>query len=85
MGIETIGQLAKQDIQRLIERFGKKNGLWMWQVANGQDSNTVTPREDNTSLSIEQTFDLPVRDKEKILKHLNGLVYEIYQRAVIRR
>ena len=37
MGIHTIGQLAKYDVQNLMDRFGKKNGLWMWQVANGQD------------------------------------------------
>ena len=38
MGIQTIGQLAKYDVQKLKDRFGKKNGLWMWQVANGRDN-----------------------------------------------
>ena len=29
MGIKTIGQLAKCDVQSLMDRFGNKNGLWM--------------------------------------------------------
>lgn len=34
MKIRTIGQLAKHDAE-LKDRFGKNNGLWIWQVANG--------------------------------------------------
>jgi DNA polymerase IV (archaeal DinB-like DNA polymerase) len=86
MGIKTIEQLAKQDVQRLIDRFGKKNGLWMWQVANGKDTDDVViPREDNVSLSTERTLDLATKDKQKILQYLHKLVEHIYEIAVIRR
>lgn len=50
MRIQTIGQLANCDVQKLMDRFGKKIGLWMWQVANGKDSDFVVPREDNISI-----------------------------------
>ena len=80
-GIETIGHLASQDVQRLIERFGKRHGLWMWQVANGRDNEAVIPREDNISVSSEQTLYPFTRDKEKLLKFLNELVEEVYRRA----
>lgn len=80
-GIETIGHLASQDVQRLIERFGKRHGLWMWQVANGRDNEAVIPREDNISISSEQTLYPFTRDKEKLLKYLNELVEEVYRRA----
>src|SRR5918994_1064033 len=80
-GIETIGHLASQDVQRLIERFGKRHGLWMWQVANGRDNEAVVPREDNISISSEQTLYPFTRDKEKLLKYLNELVEEVYRRA----
>ena len=80
-GIETIGHLASQDVQRLIERFGKRHGLWMWQVANGRDNEAVIPREDNISISSEQTLYPFTRDKEKLLKFLNELVEEVYRRA----
>jgi DNA polymerase IV (archaeal DinB-like DNA polymerase) len=82
MGIQTIGQLAKYDVQKLKDRFGKKNGLWMWQVANGRDSDDpVLPREDNISISTEQTLDRATSDRVKILQHLNQLVDEVYERV----
>ena len=40
MGIKSIGQLASYDVQKLMERFGKK-GVWLWQVATGQDYEPV--------------------------------------------
>ena len=81
MGINTIGQLAKCDVQKLIDRFGKKNGLWMWHVANGEDSEPVLPREDNLSLSTEETLQKPTKDKKVILEFLlNELVDDIHER-----
>jgi DNA polymerase IV (DinB-like DNA polymerase) len=80
MEIQTLGQLAKADVQILRERFGKI-GYWMWKVANGTDDEIVAPRTDNVSLSTENTLDAYTRDKEKIQKHLDDLVNEIYQRV----
>jgi DNA polymerase IV (archaeal DinB-like DNA polymerase) len=82
MGIHTIGQLARYDVQHLMDRFGKKNGLWMWQVANGEDEDPVIPREDHVSLSTESTLQAPTKDKEVLLKFvLNELVDELYERV----
>jgi DNA polymerase IV (archaeal DinB-like DNA polymerase) len=81
MGIQTIGQLAKYDVQELKDRFGKRNGLWMWQVANGRDNDPVMRREDNISISTEETLGNATADRKEILKYLYGLVDEIYGRA----
>jgi DNA polymerase IV (archaeal DinB-like DNA polymerase) len=82
MGIKTVGQLAKCDIQNLIERFGKKNGLWMWNVANGKDNEPVLPREDSISISTEKTLLMPYKDKKAILEYLvNELADDIYKRV----
>src|SRR5215203_447578 len=80
-GTDTIGHLARQDVQKLIERFGKRHGLWMWQVANGHDMEAVIPREDNISISSEQTLYPFTKDREKLLKYLNELVEEVYSRT----
>lgn len=80
MDIHTLGQLARADVQKLRERFGK-NGYWMWKVANGTDDEIVAPRTDNVSLSTEDTLDTYTREKEEIQRHLYGLVDEIYQRV----
>lgn len=85
MGIQTIGQLAKYDVQNLMDRFGKKNGLWMWQVANGKDEDPVIPKEDHISLSTESTLKTFTKDKEVLLKFLlNELVDELYERVASR-
>jgi DNA polymerase IV (DinB-like DNA polymerase) len=82
MGIKTIGQLAKYDVQKLISTFGKKNGLWMWHVANGEENAPVLPREDNLSLSMEQTLQKPTKDRNVILNYLiNDLVDDVYERV----
>jgi DNA polymerase IV (DinB-like DNA polymerase) len=83
IGIETIGQLAACDVQKLTARFGR-NGLWMWKVANGSEDEAVQPREDNVSLSTEHTLEEFTSDKDRIFVYLDGLVDEVYGRLVRR-
>jgi DNA polymerase IV (DinB-like DNA polymerase) len=82
MGIKTIGQLAKCNVQDLIEKFGKKNGLWMWYIANGKDNEPVSPREDSLSISTEKTLLQPFKDKKIILNYLvNELADDVFERV----
>ncbi len=86
MGIKTIGQLAKCDVQNLIERFGKKNGLWMWNVANGKDNEPVLPREDSHFYKYRKNIAKPYKDKKVILDYLvNELADDIYKRVIRER
>jgi DNA polymerase IV (DinB-like DNA polymerase) len=80
MNIKTIGELSNTDIQFLIERFGKKIGTWMWQVANGKDNEPVLPRDKHSSLSNEATLEFVTNDKEIIKKSLYDLIDELYER-----
>jgi DNA polymerase IV (archaeal DinB-like DNA polymerase) len=80
MGIETLGQLALTDVEKLTQQFGV-NGEWMWQVANGTDNEQVIPRGDHISISSETTLSSHTRDKNKIKAVLEDLVDEIYERA----
>ena len=80
MNIKTIGELANTDVQILIERFGKKIGTWMWQVANGKDNEPVLPREKHSSLSNETTLEFVTNDKEIIKQSLYELIDELYER-----
>jgi DNA polymerase IV (archaeal DinB-like DNA polymerase) len=82
MGIETIGQLADSNIQKLVDKFGKKQALWMWQIANGKENELVIPRENNLSLSTEETLLKPLINKNDILNILvNDMIDNIYERA----
>ncbi|WP_415309692.1 DUF72 domain-containing protein [Candidatus Nitrosocosmicus sp. FF01] len=85
MGINTIGELSKTDVQKLLEKFGKKHGLWMWQIANGRESEPVIPRGDNLSISSEETLLEPINDRDEILKiFLHSLTDDIYKRIAIK-
>ena len=80
MNIKTIGELANTDVQILIERFGKKIGTWMWQVANGEDNAQVIPRGNHISLSNETTLEKFTLDKEIIKQFLYELIDELNER-----
>lgn len=47
----------------------------MWQVANGKGNDIVSPREDNISISTEETLDYATSYKVKILQYLNELQF----------
>ncbi len=64
-GIETLGQLATYDVQKLIQEFGI-NGKWMWNVANGIYEEPVIPRGDHISIGTESTLVRHTRNKDKI-------------------
>jgi len=78
--IKTIDELARANVQVLIERFGKKTGTWMWQVANGEDDDKVIPRGDHVSLSNESTLKNFTQDRQEIQKVLYDLIDELYGR-----
>ena len=80
MKIKTIGELANTDVQILIERFGKKIGTWMWQVANGEDNDPVIPRGDHISLSTESTLKDFTLDRKMIKQYLYEMIDELYER-----
>lgn len=81
MGIDTLGQLAKADVKKLVEKFGV-NGQWMWDVANARDEELVIPRGDHISISTETTLDRHTSNKAKVVEILYDLVQEIFERAI---
>lgn len=68
-GIETIGALAAQSPQWLMQQFGKSTGAWLHEVAWGRDERPVQNRRDPVSLSRETTFERDlhaVRDRAEL-------------------
>ena len=57
LGIQTIGELAAQETDFLIKRFGKATGAWMHEVAWGRDDRPVVTSSEPVSMSRETTFD----------------------------
>ena len=66
LGIQTIGELAAQTPEFLVQHFGKATGAWMHEVAWGRDARPVVTSSEPVSMSRETTFDRDlhaVRDK----------------------
>ena len=69
LGIETIGQLAAQELQWLIDHFGQKTGAWMHASARGLDDRPVVLTSEPVSISRETSFERDlhaVRDKAEL-------------------
>jgi len=55
-GFTTIGQLQDADPADLARRYGA-TGLWLYRMANAQDSRVVDPGGEMKTISSETTFD----------------------------
>ena len=69
LGIETIGQLARRELQWLINHFGQKTGAWMHEASHGRDQRPIVLESEPVSLSRETSFERDlhaVRDKVEL-------------------
>ena len=67
--LRTIGDIAAQDREWLIDRFGKSYGAWMHDAAWGRDDRPVVTESEPVSMSRETTFDRDlhaVRDRAEL-------------------
>jgi DNA polymerase-4 len=67
--IQTIGELAAQELAFLVKHFGKATGAWMHQAAWGRDERPVVTESEPVSISRETTFERDlhaVRDRAEL-------------------
>jgi DNA polymerase IV len=67
--LHTVGDIAAQQREWLIDNFGKAYGAWMHDAAWGRDDRPVVTESEPVSMSRETTFDRDlhaVRDKEEL-------------------
>ena len=67
--LHTIGDIAAQNREWLIDNFGKSYGGWMHDAAWGRDDRPVVTESEPVSMSRETTFDRDlhaVRDKAEL-------------------
>lgn len=69
LGIQTIGELAKQSKAYLAQQFGSRYSEWLYHAARGLDDRPVSTSSEPKSISRETTFerDLHVKtDRAKL-------------------
>lgn len=76
MGVRTIGDLARQDVQLLIGRFGK-SAIPLHQLACGFDGSGVSESQEVKSVSRETTFETDTDDTGIIVPTLDTLIRSV--------
>jgi len=76
MGILTIGDLARRDIQEIVAHLGRP-GIRVHHLATGIDGAEVQCREGRKSISRERTFDMDISDPSVIAETLAGLTESV--------
>lgn len=62
-GIQTIGELAQQPQELLLQHFGRNYGEWLYRVARGMDDRPVVTSSEPKSISRETTFERDLHAK----------------------
>ena len=80
MGVSTIETLSRIPVD-MMERVMGKNGIILWERANGIDTTPVRPYSESKSVSTETTFDQDtidiIRMKEVLVKMVEKLSFEL--------
>ncbi|TRX50671.1 DNA polymerase IV [Fulvivirga sp. M361] len=65
LGVQKIKSIQEMPLELMQNVFGK-NGVSIWNKANGVDSSPVIPYSERKSISTERTFDKDTTDVEKL-------------------
>jgi DNA polymerase-4 len=76
MGVRTVATLREMPLNFLISAFGK-NGISIWNKANGIDESPVVPYSEQKSISTESTFDEDTIDVRRLKSILIAMVEKI--------
>jgi DNA polymerase IV (DinB-like DNA polymerase) len=84
LGVKTIGDLAGYNVQRLVEVFGKKLGVYFHNAANGVDNEPVQETGEAESISRISTLKQNTRDLMVVLEKTNQLIEDMHKDLVQR-
>lgn len=79
LGIATVEDLARYDVQKLLDVFGKKLGLYFHNASYGIDDEPVQERGGAESISRISTLKEDTRDLSLILEKTDRECEEIYE------
>lgn len=78
--IRTIGQIAGQPRERLVELFGVSHGGGLWDRAHGRDESPLEPDRAARSYSAEHTFPYDTVDRRQLWHELRSQAVEVAER-----
>jgi DNA polymerase IV len=73
-GLRTVNDVLAHELPELIRWFGDSEGQWLWHRVRGVDSSPVEGREEQKSMSREETFAADTNDDATLERELFALV-----------
>jgi len=84
LGIRTIGDLARYDIMKLIEVFGRNLTGYFQNASHGVDESPVQERSGAESISRIVTLKEDTRDLDAVMRRANELCEDVYATLIER-
>ncbi len=78
-GLNTIGDVAAQDVSWLEERLGSQ-GRHLWDLARGHDPRGVVPDRSAKSVGAEDTFEEDLTGLERLRPHVHAQALRVGRR-----
>jgi DNA polymerase IV len=75
--VHTVGQLAAVALPDLIEWFGQAHGAGLYRLARADDDRAVVTEREAKSVSAEETFDVDVADRARLVRELDLLAARV--------
>jgi DNA polymerase IV (DinB-like DNA polymerase) len=81
MGVKTIGDLAKQDPQKLVSIFGMKLGNYLYNAANGRDDEPLKERAEPTQFSRIITLRQDAQTVKGVEEYIDEICRDLYSKV----
>ncbi|MGF1427252.1 DNA polymerase IV [Kitasatospora sp. LaBMicrA B282] len=79
-GLLTVAEVADQSEEELVRLLGRAHGLGVSLMARGLDDRAVVPDRDTKSVSVEDTYEVDLVDRDQILYELDKLTTRCVRR-----
>ncbi|MFI9333027.1 DNA polymerase IV [Kitasatospora sp. NPDC052868] len=79
-GLNTVADLAEAGEAELVQLLGKAHGAGVHQMSIGLDDRPVVADQDAKSVSVEDTFEVDLADRDRVLREVDVLAARCVRR-----
>ncbi|MDD5168734.1 MAG: DNA polymerase IV, partial [Syntrophales bacterium] len=79
MGIETIGMIAREPLETLVDHFGNSYGHYLYEASRGMDDSPLITYWEPKSMSRERTFQTDLSNWQAIARTLAEVTHEVVE------
>ncbi|MEV4615824.1 DNA polymerase IV [Kitasatospora sp. NPDC049258] len=80
VGLSTVADLAAAGLEELVQLLGRAHGAGVYQMSIGIDERAVVPDRDAKSVSVEDTFEVDLADRDRIMHEVDVLAARCVRR-----